>query len=369
MVEKVDVVVIGAGVVGLAVARALAVNGREVIVLEKHDLFGSETSSRNSEVIHAGIYYRPGGNRARLCAPGKEMLYDYCRERHVPHDRCGKLIVAHGDEEVAKLHALIAVAEQNRVMDLEVISRERALELEPSLECDAAILSPSSGIIDSHTLMLTLIGDIEDAGGAVVLSSPILGGETREDGVRLSVGGSDPMTLEARLVINCGGLYADQVAHSIEGLDGAKIPTIRPAKGQYFTYSGKAPFHRLIYPLHSRESQGVHYSRDLGGGARLGPDITWEAPLGDYNVDPTRLDYFADGVSRFWPSLDRSRLVPGYAGQRPKTAGPGEEGDFIFAAPKDHGSPGYIGLYGIESPGLTSCLAIGGEVCAIARSL
>ncbi|MEL7487334.1 MAG: FAD-dependent oxidoreductase, partial [Pseudomonadota bacterium] len=240
--------------------------------------------------------------------------------------------------------------------------------LEPNVECDAAILSPSSGIIDSHTLMLTLIGDIEDAGGAMVLSSPIVGGRVSDDGIALDIGGEEPMSLSARLVVNCSGLYADQIARSIEGLDSAKIPTIRPAKGQYFTYSGKTPFHRLIYPLHSRESQGVHYSRDLGGGARLGPDITWDAPLGDYSVDEGRLDYFADGVSRFWPNLDRSRLQPGYAGQRPKTAGPGEEGDFMFVGPADHGTPGYLGLYGIESPGLTSCLAIGGHVSAMVRA-
>lgn len=367
MAEAVDVVVIGAGVVGLAIARALALDGREVIVVERHDAFGTETSSRNSEVIHAGIYYRPGGFRARLCAPGKRLLYRYCAEKNVAHLNCEKLIVAHGEEEIRRLDAIRATAEANGVLDLKKISGEEASRLENGLRCDAALLSPSTGIVDSHGLMLAMIGDLEDAGGSLALSSPLTSGKVGLNGHTLSIGGADPVDLSAKLVVNSAGLYADQVARSIAGLDPAFIPAIRPAKGQYFTYSGKAPFSRLIYPLHTPDSQGVHYTRDLGGQGRLGPDISWDAPLGDYSVDERRRQSFAEQARRFWPALDPARLQPGYAGQRPKATGPGEEGDFRILGPKDHGTPGYIGLYAIESPGLTACLAIAELVAEMAR--
>lgn len=366
MGEAVDAVVIGAGVVGLSVARALALRGREVIVVERNSLFGAETSSRNSEVIHAGLYYRPGGLRARLCVEGKESLYAYCRERGVGHLRCGKLIVATRADEVDRLKALAGVARQNGVDDLSLIGGDEARALEPELFCEAALLSPSSGIVDSHGLMLSFLGDLENAGGALALSSPVAGGRATDKGVDLDIRGAEPMTLSARLVVNSAGLWADAVARSIEGLDPAFIPTLRPAKGQYFTVTGKAPFSRLIYPLHTPDSQGVHYTRDLGGQARLGPDIRWEAPLGDYSVDGSRAAAFHAAAARFWPSLDLSRLQPGYAGQRPKATGPGEEGDFITLGPKEHGTPGYIGLYAIESPGLTSCLAIADHVAGMA---
>ena len=366
MAERVDAVVIGAGVVGLAVARALALAGREVIVLEKHDAFGTETSARNSEVIHAGIYYRPGGLRARLCVEGRKKLYAYARERGVNHLNCEKLIVATGDGEVAGLDAIRANAAANGVDDLTLISREEAARLEPGLRCFAALRSPSTGIVDSHGLMLSMLGDVENAGGVLSLLSPVTGGRIVADGIEIDVGGEGAMTLAARLVVNSGGLYADQIARSIFGLDPKFIPALRPAKGQYFTYSGKAPFSRLIYPLHAADSQGVHYTRDLGGQARLGPDIRWDAPLGDYTVDPSRLAAFAREVSRFWPGLDPARLNPGYAGQRPKATGPGEEGDFLIHGPTTHGTSGYIGLYAIESPGLTSCLAIGDYTAALA---
>lgn len=367
MSESADVVVIGAGVIGLAVGRALALTGREVIVAEQHAAFGTETSSRNSEVIHAGIYYRPGGLRARLCVRGKEMLYAYCADHHVAYLNCEKLIVATSEDEVAGLDAIRNNAAQNGVTDLRNISAVEAAALEPGLSCRGALLSPSSGIVDSHGLMLSLLGDLESAGGALALSSPVTGGSALEEGIEVNVGGADPLTLRAELVINCAGLHAETVARSIAGLDAQKIPAIRPAKGQYFIYSGKAPFTRLIYPLHAPDSQGVHYTRDLGGQARLGPDIRWDAPLGDYSVDESRLDSFVQEVRRFWPTLERERLHPGYAGQRPKTAGPGEEGDYIIRGPADHGSSGYIGLYGIESPGLTSCLAIAEYVAKLAQ--
>lgn len=365
MGEAVDAVVIGAGVVGIAVARALALSGREVILLERNALFGAETSSRNSEVIHAGVYYRPGGFRARLCVEGKEKLYAYARERGVDHLRCEKLIVANAPGDIERLKALNGVARQNGVNDLALISGAEAAALEPGLRCEAALLSPSSGVIDSHGLMLSLLGDFENAGGAIAYSSPVAGGRVAAHGLDLDVAGAEPITLSARLVVNSAGLWADQVARSITGLGAAHIPTVRPAKGQYFTVTGKAPFSRLIYPLHTADSQGVHYTRDLGGQARLGPDIRWDAALGDYSVDESRRAMFHAAVSKFWPALDPAQLQPGYAGQRPKATGPGAEGDFIFSAPQDHGTKGYIGLYAIESPGLTSCLAIASHVVAL----
>ncbi len=366
MAERVDVIVIGAGVIGLAIARGLALKGRDVIVLEKHDAFGMETSSRNSEVIHAGIYYKPGGLRARLCVEGKRLLYAYCRERSVGHLNCEKLIVATSNDEIARLAAVKRIAEENGVDDLTVISAREAEILEPGLRCAGALLSPSTGIIDSHGLMLSMLGDLENAGGVLSLLSPVVGGRTIGDSIEIDVGGEGAMTLAASLVINSAGLYSDQVARSIKGLDAKCIPKLRPAKGQYFTYSGKAPFSRLIYPLHSPDSQGTHYTRDLGGQARLGPDIRWDAPLGDYSIDETRLGQFVNDVSRFWPDLDPSRLNPGYAGQRPKATGPGEEGDFLIYGPRTHGTAGYIGLYAMESPGLTCSLIIGDYVADLA---
>jgi L-2-hydroxyglutarate oxidase LhgO len=368
MAERVDTVVIGAGVVGLATARALAQDGREVIVLERNDVFGAETSSRNSEVVHAGIYYRPGGLRARLCVPGKKLLYAYCRERGVNHARCEKLIVATSPAEAQRLPPLKALAERNGVDDLSLLTGAEAMALEPGLFCSAALRSPSSGVVDAHGLMLSLLGDLENAGGALVLSSPVRSGRATGEGVALNVGGREPIALEARLVVNCGGLWADEIARSIAGLDPAKIPAIRPATGRYFTVSGKAPFSRLIYPLHTPDSQGVHYTRDLGMQARLGPDIVWDAPLGDYSVDLCAGDAFFAAARKFWPDLRREALHPGYAGQRPKATGPGEEGDFLILGPSEHGTSGYIGLYAIESPGLTSALAIGEYVAALAKS-
>jgi L-2-hydroxyglutarate oxidase LhgO len=358
MAESVDVIVIGAGVVGLAVGRALARAGREVIVIERNEAFGEETSSRNSEVIHAGIYYRPGGMRAKLCVPGRKMLYAYCKEHHVNHERCEKLIVANGEEEVARLSTIRATAETNGVDDLRLITGAEAIALEPALRCDGALFSPSSGIVDSHGLMLALLGDLEDAGGALALESPVSGGRVVDGGVELDIGGAEPITLRAIMVINCAGLSADKTAHSIVGVPAETIPKLYYGKGQYFTYSGKAPFSRLIYPIPAEDSQGTHYSRDLGGQAKLGPDLKFVETNDDYGVDETRRDAFAAAARSFWPDLEADRLVPGYAGIRPKIAGPGEEGDFLFSDKSVHGIDGYLGLYGIESPGLTSCLAI-----------
>ena len=365
MAERVDAVVIGAGVIGLAVARALAMAGREVVILEKNAAFGEETSARNSEVIHAGIQYRPDGVRASLAVKGRDALYRFCAEHKVDHARCGKLLVAIGETEVAGLHALKAKAERNGVDDLEIVDGVAARALEPGLSCDAAILSPSSGIVDSHGLMLALLGELEDNGGALALSSPVTAGRVHGDNIELDVGGADPIVLQAKTVVNCAGLWSDRVARSIDGIPPETIPALNYGKGQYFTYSGAAPFKRLIYPLPSPDSQGVHYTRDLGGQAKLGPDITFIDSNTDYSVDETRRTAFAAAAQRFWPDLDPEKLQPGYAGIRPKLKGPGEEGDFLFSDASIHGVPGYLGLYGIESPGLTTCLAIADHAAAL----
>lgn len=358
MSERVDVVVIGAGVVGLAVARALALAGREAIVLDKNDGFGQETSARNSEVIHAGVYYRPGGWRARLCIPGKKMLYAYCAERHIAHERCEKLIVATSADEIPALYKLMETASANGLDDLKILNGGAAGLLEPALKCDAAVRSPSTGIVDSHGLMTALLGDLEEAGGALALNAPVAGGRVVDGGVELDVGGADPVSVRAKLVVNCAGLWADRVARSIDGVPADSIPKLRYGKGRYFNYSGAGPFSRLIYPIPSADSQGVHYTRDLGGQARLGPDLNYVDANDDYDIDDGARLAFAQSARRFWPDLDASKLQPGYSGIRPKTAGPGEEGDFAFSTRAEHGVDGYLGLYGIESPGLTSCLAI-----------
>ncbi len=366
MTERVDVVVIGAGIVGLAIGRAFARAGRDVIVLEKNAAFGEETSSRNSEVIHAGLYYKAGGSRARFCHPGKLQLYEFCRSHHVAFENCGKLIVAFGEDEVARLGALQRLAKQNGVDDLEVLSSAEASALEPSLRCDAALLSPSTGIVDSHGLMLALLGDMEEAGGVLALNAPVENGRVVDDGLILNVGGADAMDLKAAMVINAAGLWSDRVARSIDGVPPETVPRVYYGKGQYFAYTGAAPFSRLIYPVPGPDSLGAHYTRDLGGQAKLGPDITYVDANTDYAVDPSRRDDFESSVRRFWPDLDAERLQPGYAGIRPKSAGPGEEGDFIIRGPRDHAIASYIGLYGIESPGLTSCLAIADYVVGLA---
>ena len=361
MSERVDVVVIGAGVIGLAVARALARKGKEVIVVEKNDAFGEETSSRNSEVIHAGIQYKPGGVRAGLAVKGRDALYTFCADHNVNHSRCGKLLVAIGADEVSRLHALKVNAEKNGVDDLQIVDAAAARAMEPALYCDGAIYSPSSGIVDSHGLMLALLGDLEDGGGALALSSPVLGGRVVADGIEIDISGADPIKLQANIVVNCAGLWSDRVARSITGIPDATIPHLQYGKGQYFTYAGAAPFSRLIYPLPSPDSQGVHYTRDLGGQGKLGPDIHFISSNTDYDVDASRRDSFAAAARRFWPTIDIEKLQPGYAGIRPKLRGPGEEGDFLFSDTSIHGVTGYLGLYGIESPGLTTCLAVADE--------
>ena len=368
--EQVDCVVIGAGVVGLAVARALAMAGREVIILEAENAFGTITSARNSEVIHAGLYYATGSLRARLCVRGKQLLYDYCASHGVAHQRCGKLIVATAAEELKALDRLLATAEANGVHDLQRLSAEQARALEPALHCVAALHSPSTGIIDSHGLMLALLGDAEAHGAMLALCSPLLGWRVGAAGIELDVGGDSPMTLCAQTVVNSAGLQAPALARLLHGLDPAHVPADHLAKGCYFSLPGRAPFSRLIYPAPGHSGHlGVHLTLDLGGQARFGPSFEWVAQI-DYTVDPAGADTFYEQVRRYWPALPDGALQPGYAGLRPKISGPGEPAaDFRIDGPARHGVPGLVNLFGIESPGLTACLAIGeGVVEALAKS-
>lgn len=360
--EKVDCVVIGAGVVGLAVARELALAGREVVVLESAELIGSETSSRNSEVIHAGIYYPKDSLKALFCVEGKKLLYRYCAEHGVSHQRCGKLIVATLPEQIDTLKEIQTKAAANGVEDLEMLSGNEATSLEAELSCVAALRSPSTGIIDSHGLMLAYQGDAEDHGAMIAFLSPVLGGDVDDDGVILDVGGETPMRLLCNSVINSAGLHAPNIAGKIAGFPEVHTPSAYYAKGNYYSLLGKPPFSRLIYPVPEPGGLGVHITIDLGGQARFGPDVEWIEQI-EYSVDPKRSDKFYNAVRTYWPGLKDGALVPGYAGIRPKISAAGEEAaDFIVQGPNDHGVPGLVNLFGIESPGLTASLAIAERV-------
>ncbi|WP_244618179.1 NAD(P)/FAD-dependent oxidoreductase [Rhodoferax sediminis] len=356
--DKVDCVVIGAGVVGLAVARALALQGREVMVLEALDAIGTGTSSRNSEVIHAGIYYATGSLKARLCVQGKQLLYAYCAERGIAHRRCGKLIVATSKAQVAQLSAIIDQARANGVHDLQRLTRGQARALEPQLECMAALHSPGTGIVDSHALMLALQGDLEHAGGMVALNSPLASAKYTQDAITLIA--CDDTELRATTVVNAAGLRAPALASKFAGLDARHVPPSYYAKGSYFTLSGRSPFGRLIYPVPETAGLGVHLTIDLGGQAKFGPDVQWVDSPDDLVVDPARGDAFYAEVRKYWPGLPDGALIPGYAGIRPKIA-PAHAAarDFLIQGPAEHGVPGLVNLFGIESPGLTSALAIG----------
>ena len=361
--ETVDCVVIGAGVVGLACARALAAAGREVVVLEREAAFGTGISARNSEVIHAGLYYVPGSLKARLCVAGRDQLYRYCAERGIPHARCGKLVVAPRAEQTAALRQTAARAAANGVRDLRLLGRDEALALEPALDVDAALLSPSTGIVDSHALMLALLGDAERHGATIALGSPVLGGSAAGDGVVLRVGGGEEMALRARWAVNAAGLDAVALGHAIDGAVADRLPPRAWfARGVYFTLAGRAPFAHLIYPIPEPGGLGVHLTLDLGGQAKFGPDVEWiDAP--DYHVDPARAARFYAAIRAWWPQLEGGRLMPGYAGVRPKIVGPGApDADFRIDGPAQHGAPGLIHLFGIESPGFTAALAIGDRV-------
>jgi L-2-hydroxyglutarate oxidase LhgO len=367
-VEEVDCVVAGAGVVGLAVARALALSGREVIILEKAEGIGTETSSRNSEVIHAGIYYTANTLMARFCVAGRRRLYAYCAEKGVPYANCGKLIVATNDQEDAMLAGIKQRAETNGVEGMRVLPAAEAIALEPNLVCSSALLSPATGIIDSHTFMVALQGDAENAGAVPVFFSPVVGGRVAGRGIEIDVGGADPITLRCRVLVNSAGLNAPLLAGQISGMPTDRVPTTYYAKGNYFTLSGRSPFSRLIYPVPVPGGLGVHLTIDLGGQARFGPDVEWINAI-EYTVDPTRSDSFYAAVRKYWPGLKDGALQPGYAGIRPKIVPKGAPGqDFVVQGPQTHGVPGLINLFGIESPGLTASLAIAEHVLAISQT-
>lgn len=366
--ERVDAVVVGAGVVGLAVARRLAQQGRETLLLERETAIGTATSARNSEVIHAGLYYPTGSLKARLCVAGKGLLYAYCAERGIAHRRCGKLIVATEAEQAPALEALQGQAQANGVADLQCLSAAEAHALEPALRCEAALLSPSTGVIDSHALMLSLLGDFERAGGVLALASPVERIVLGDAGGRHRVEAAG-MALAAELVVNAAGLQATGLAARTDGLAAAHRPRGRYAKGNYFALAGRSPFSRLVYPLPEPGGLGVHLTLDLAGQARFGPDVQWLEPDAhggfDYRVDPARAEGFAASIRRYWPALPEGALQPAYSGVRPKLSGPGEPAaDFRIDGPAAHGVPGLVNLFGIESPGLTACLAIADEVLA-----
>ena len=365
MVERVECVVVGAGVVGLAVARALALSGREVWLLEGAEAIGTGVSSRNSEVVHAGIYYPAGSLKARFCVEGKHMLYEYCAERGVPHSRLGKLIVASDEAEVPVLETIRAKAAANGVNDLVQLDQAGAQAMEPALRVAGALHSPSTGIVDSHALMLSFQGDIENADGAVVLRARVLGGAAQGGTFRLQVGGDEPMELECEVFVNAVGLHAPDFARSIAGVPAATIPVAYLCKGNYYSLMGRAPFRRLIYPVPEKAGLGVHLTIDLGGQARFGPDVQW-VEREEYDVDIRRADGFYAAIRRYWPDLPDGALAPGYAGIRPKISGPTEPAaDFVVSGPAEHGIGGLVNLFGIESPGLTSSLAIGRHVATL----
>jgi len=362
--EKVDCIVIGAGVVGLAVARALAQRGLETVVLERELSIGNGTSSRNSEVIHAGIYYPAGSLKAQLCVRGKHLLYEYCEQRGIAHARCGKLIVATEQSQLAVLENLQAAGRANDVNELFMISAATAQGAEPQLRCIAALDSSSTGIVDSHAFMLSLQGDCEAAGGVLAFGSPVLAAQCSASGITVQVGGIHPMELSADIVVNCAGLHAQQIASALTGLDPAMVPPLYLAKGNYYSLSGRSPFSKLIYPVPEPGGLGVHLTIDLGGQARFGPDVEWVDQLA-YDVDVRRAQSFYESIRRYWPALPDGALQPGYAGIRPKLSGPGAPAiDFVIQGPATHGVPGLVNLFGIESPGLTASLAIAEEVIA-----
>jgi L-2-hydroxyglutarate oxidase LhgO len=368
-VDKVDGVVIGAGVVGLAVARACVLaappNAREWLVLEEADAIGTGTSSRNSEVIHAGIYYPHNSLKARLCVQGRDMLYAYAQARGIAHQRCGKLIVATQNDRLQALQAIAQKAQANGVADLQLLSAQEAQRLEPALHCVAALHSPSTGIVDSHALMLSLQGDFENAGGCVALNSPVAGlCHTAQGWVVRMRDGSE---LLAAHVINAAGLTAPWLARAFEGLDKQHVPQAYFAKGNYFTLAGKSPFSRLIYPMPEAAGLGVHLTLDLGGQAKFGPDVQWVDSPQDLAVSLANEPTFYAEVRKYWPQLPDGALQPGYAGIRPKISAPDQAaGDFVIQGPATHGLAGLVNLFGIESPGLTSSLAIAE---AVLRSL
>jgi L-2-hydroxyglutarate oxidase LhgO len=365
MAERVDCVVVGAGVVGLAIARRLARAGREVLVIEATDGIGNGASSRNSEVIHAGIYYTPGSLKAQVCVAGKHKLYRYCAERGVPHQRIGKLIVATHEDQVAQLAKYKEQAEKNGVPDLRWVSLPEARAMEPEVTFAAAVHSPSSGIIDSHALMLAFQGDAENAGATCVFNSPVEGGRANGDFITLDIGGADPMSIDCGTVINSAGLTAPQLAAAIQGVPPHTVPKTHYAIGHYFALSGKPPFSRLVYPVARSDWLGVHVTVDMSGRVKFGPDFNWIDRI-DYKFDYSLEPAFYEAIRRYYPGLRDGALTPDYTGIRAKISGPGEPpADFIIHGAQTHGIPGLINLFGIESPGLTSSMALADRIATM----
>lgn len=363
--DRIDCVVAGAGVVGLAIGRELSQRGFETLVIDRASAIGTETSARNSEVIHAGLYYPPGSRKAGFCARGKKLLYAFATARGIPHRRCGKLIVAASPEQEAVLRTIADRASACGVSDLAFLSAGEAKALEPALACVAALHSPSTGIIDSHAYMLALEGDIEERGGGVALNTEIVSVRAGDDGFRIETvdrQSGEGFPLLARNFINSAGLWAAALAASMDGLDRRFVPGIRYAKGNYFSASGKAPFSRLIYPVPEPGGLGVHLTLDLAGTMRFGPDVEWVDRI-DYTVDPRRADRFYSEIRKYWPALRGDALEPAYCGIRPKPYRDGQAvTDFLIEGAETHGIPGLVNLFGIESPGLTASLAIAEHV-------
>jgi len=363
-IETADTIVIGAGVIGLAIARQLAQAGREVLVLETNDSFGMETSSRNSGVIHAGIYYPPGSLKARSCVRGKQLLYDYCVKRQIPFERIGKLIIAANEDQQDKLRALQINALESGVTDLEWLDQSRVCDLEPDLKASTALLSPSTGIIDVHELMLAFLGDLETAGGTLVTHSRVLGGKLKNNGIELKIDNGGGFTLLAKTVINAAGHGATEITRSISGFPDHHIPAIYPIRGHYYEHAGELPFSRLIYPIPENKGLGIHVTLDLAGQGRFGPDAEYCDGI-DYRFDESRKTRFAKAIRKWYPGLDESRLQPGYVGVRPNLKGPEETfRDFMISGPEEHGVNGLINLFGIDSPGLTACMALAEQLAS-----
>ena len=363
--ESVDAVVIGAGVVGLAVARELANAGREVLILEAESHFGTQTSSRNSEVIHAGIYYPTASLKARLCVQGREMLYHYCVERGVPHRQIGKVLVASTEDERTVLAKYAHQAAINGVM-LEPLDSAGVRSLEPEVKAVSGLWSPTTGIIDSHSLMLALLGDAQARDAMLVVQTPVTGVRVVDRGFELSTGGADPMRLRCRMLVNSAGLAAQQMAASIEGLAPQHVPPAYYAKGHYFSLAARAPITHLVYPMPDEAGLGIHVTLDLAGRCKFGPDVTRWLLAPDYVFEDGLEPRFAAAIRRYWPGLPDGALQPDYTGVRPKVSGPGQAaGDFVLQGPGTYGLPGLVNLFGIESPGLTASLAIAREVASM----
>ena len=362
MTERLDCAVVGGGVVGLAIFRKLALRGRQVVLFEAERATGMHTSSRNSEVLHAGIYYPTGSLKARLCVEGRRMLESYCSSHAISWRRIGKIVVAGSEAEIPELERYKAQGHTNGLDDLAWLEREQVRQLEPSVSCVRALSSPSTGLIDSHGLMLALANDARAAGGDIVLGSPVTGGTLVDDGIDLDIGGRDPGRFRFRTVVNAAGFSAPAVARSLRGLDAKFVPLPYFAKGHYFTVSGPSPFKRLVYPLPGSDGLGIHVALDLAGNLRFGPDVTWGDAV-DYAFDENRADAFYRAIRRYYPGLADGALAPGFVGVRPKLAPAGSGfSDFVVQGREVHGVSGLLNLFGIDSPGLTSCLAIADEV-------